>query len=74
MKKEYTNGEVTVVWMPDKCTHSAFCRTGLGEVFNPQARPWVNMQGADTEKIIEQVKKCPSKALSYYINTKNPTS
>ena len=67
-QKNYTNGEVTVIWKPDLCTHSANCVNGLGEVFNPQARPWVNMQGAASERIIAQVEKCPSGALCYFIN------
>lgn len=62
--KEYSNGEVTVVWKPGLCTHSANCARGLREVFNPKARPWINMQGASTEQIREQVAKCPSGALS----------
>lgn len=30
------------------------------------------MDGATTDKIIEQVRKCPSGALSYYLNTLEP--
>lgn len=71
--KKYTNGIVTVVWKPDVCIHSRLCWTQLGEVFDPRKRPWVNMDGAETEQIIEQVSKCPSGALSYYLNeAENP--
>lgn len=66
--KKYTNGEVTVVWKPNECIHSTICFRGLGEVFDPRRRPWITLEGANTEKIIEQVKKCPSGALSYYLN------
>lgn len=66
--KEYTNGEVTVVWQPEKCIHSENCRKGLPGVFDPDARPWVNTDGASTEEIIDQVSKCPSGALSTYRN------
>lgn len=66
--KKYTNGEVTIVWKPDTCIHSAICFKGLGEVFDPQKRPWITPEGASTERIIDQVKKCPSGALSYYLN------
>ena len=66
--KKYTNGEVTVVWKPDMCIHSAICFRGLGEVFDPQKRPWVNPQGASTDQIVSQIKKCPSGALSYFMN------
>jgi uncharacterized Fe-S cluster protein YjdI len=66
--KKYSNGEVTVVWKPSECIHSGICFRGLGDVFNPRIRPWVTIGGSTTEKIIEQVKKCPSGALSYYLN------
>jgi uncharacterized Fe-S cluster protein YjdI len=66
--KEYTNGEVTIVWKPKKCFHSTTCIKGLPEVFNATASPWINASGAATERIIEQVRKCPSGALSYYMN------
>ncbi len=65
---KYTNDEVTVVWKPKACIHSTICWKGLIEVFNPKERPWVKMDGATTEKIIEQVRQCPSGALSYYLN------
>jgi uncharacterized Fe-S cluster protein YjdI len=69
--KNYTNGEVTVVWKPSLCIHSAKCWRGensLPEVFNPAERPWIKPEGATTERIIEQIKRCPSGALSYYMN------
>lgn len=65
----YTNGEVTVIWKPKVCIHSTLCWKGLIEVFNPKERPWIKMDGATTERIIEQVRKCPSGALSYFLNT-----
>ena len=69
--KKYTNGEITVVWKPNTCIHSTICwknTTGLAEVFNPSEQPWIKMEAASTEKIIEQIKKCPSGALSFYRN------
>ncbi|MCX6318853.1 MAG: (4Fe-4S)-binding protein [Bacteroidetes bacterium] len=65
---KYSNGEVTVIWKPNVCIHSTLCWKGLLEVFNPQERPWIKMEGATTERIIEQVRKCPSGALSYMLN------
>lgn len=66
--KKYTNGEVTIVWKPNECIHSTICFKGLGNVFDPTKRPWIAPEGSTTEKIIDQVKKCPSGALSYYLN------
>lgn len=62
--KQYTNGEITVQWLPKLCKHSAICFQGLPQVFDPRKRPWIMMEGASTEEIIAQVKKCPSGALS----------
>jgi uncharacterized Fe-S cluster protein YjdI len=69
-EKTYTNGEITVVWKPGVCIHSGKCVHGLGEVFNVNARPWVNMDGATSGRIIQQVEQCPSGALSYFRNEK----
>jgi uncharacterized Fe-S cluster protein YjdI len=62
---EYSKDGVTVLWKPGLCMHSAKCVLGLGSVFNLQARPWINMDAAATDRIVEQVKQCPSGALSY---------
>lgn len=66
--KKYSNGEVTIVWKPSKCIHSAMCFKGLGEVFHPQELPWITPEHSTTDKIIAQVKMCPSGALSFYMN------
>ena len=69
--KKYSNGEVTIVWKPSMCIHSTVCwkaATGLPEVFDPHVRPWIRPEAASTEKITTQVKKCPSGALSFFMN------
>lgn len=66
--KEYSNGEVTVVWKPETCIHAAICAKGLPKVFQPRERPWVKIEAETTEAIVNQVKQCPSGALSYYMN------
>lgn len=68
--KKYSNGEITVEWKSTVCTHSKLCWKNLHEVFDPLKRPWINMSGATTEKIIERVDGCPSKALTWYRNDK----
>ena len=66
--KEYSNGETTIVWEPQKCIHSAICAKGLPQVFQPRERPWIKIDAANTEVLVSQVKQCPSGALSYYMN------
>ncbi len=63
-KKEYIKDELTVIWDADKCVHSTHCWRELSAVFNPQQRPWINLDGASKERILEQIHKCPSGALS----------
>ena len=68
--KHYSNGEVTIVWKPDLCQHSGVCFRGLGEVFDPRKRPWITPENSTTEKIVEQVTKCPSGPLTFVMNAK----
>ncbi len=63
-KKEYSNDDVTVVWQSRLCIHSAKCVDGLGKVFDPNRKPWIDVSQATSEAIVEQVNKCPSGALS----------
>lgn len=70
--KQYTNGEITIVWEPARCIHSTKCWKGehaLPEVFNPKERPWIKPNAAETARIVAQIEQCPSGALSYFKNT-----
>jgi uncharacterized Fe-S cluster protein YjdI len=69
--KKYTNGEVTIIWKPGVCIHSAICFKGMSHVFDPRKRPWITPEAATTNEIIEQVKRCPSQALTYVMDDKN---
>ncbi|MEE9432018.1 MAG: (4Fe-4S)-binding protein [Melioribacteraceae bacterium] len=66
--KEYTNGELTIVWKPKSCTHSGVCVKTLPKVYNPNAKPWLSIENASTEELKEQISMCPSGALSYFMN------
>lgn len=65
---KYNNNEVTVVWKPEVCIHSAICVKGLPGVFDATRKPWIDLGQANTSAIIEQVRKCPSGAISYIMN------
>lgn len=70
---KYSNGEVTVVWKPNLCIHSANCVHGLPEVFKPKEKPWIRTENASTEKIVKTVSNCPSGALTYFMNATGDT-
>ena len=57
--KRYSNGEITVVWQPSLCVHSGICARGLPKVFDPRRRPWVILDGFDTETIVESSRALP---------------
>lgn len=62
--KEYSNGEITILWQPDKCIHAAVCVKTLPQVYNPDEKPWIKIDNATTKELVEQVSQCPSGALS----------
>ena len=68
MNKTYTNGEISVLWQPEKCWHAAACVQNLPSVFDVKRRPWVDMTGATTQEITRVVDLCPSGALTYTRN------
>ncbi len=70
--KKYTNDDITVVWQPHVCIHSAICFRGLSKVFNPQKRPWITLENTDSQTIMKQIDECPSGALSYFKNDAEP--
>lgn len=63
-KRTYERDGLTVLWDSDLCTHCETCWRGLPQVFDPEKRPWVNINGATTEEITKQVQQCPSGAIS----------
>ena len=68
IKKKYSNGELTVVWEASKCIHAAECVKALPNVYKPKEKPWISIENATPEELKNQIGKCPSGALSYFIN------
>lgn len=65
--KEYSNGELTVVWKPKRCIHAAICVNALPKVYDPNKKPWIEPENASIDELKSQIDKCPSGALTYYI-------
>lgn len=61
----YKNEGISVVWKPELCQHAQRCWRQLPEVFDYKVKPWIDVNGSSAERIMEQIKKCPSGALSY---------
>jgi len=65
MNKEYSNGEITVIWQPQKCQHAGICVKTLPQVYKPGEKPWVKVENASTDALKDQINQCPSGALSH---------
>lgn len=72
--KEYTNGDLTVVWKPAKCIHAGICVNTLPQVYDPKAKPWIKAENATIEELQAQINQCPSGALSYYMKGEQPVA
>jgi uncharacterized Fe-S cluster protein YjdI len=64
-KIHYSNDDISVVWHPHLCQHAGICVKMLPNVYKPKEKPWVTIENATTQELIDQVRKCPSGALSY---------
>ncbi|MEM7735264.1 MAG: CDGSH iron-sulfur domain-containing protein [Deinococcota bacterium] len=64
--KKYRGEVINVTYDVKRCMHAAECvKSGLSQVFDMNRRPWVNPDGADADKVIDVVERCPSGALQY---------
>lgn len=61
----YETDEIRVLWDATRCIHTAICLRTLPDVFDVDARPWIDVTGADAEAIAATVRKCPTGALRY---------
>lgn len=66
-RKDYVGKRITIHDNRGICAHAGFCTDSLASVFHSEGDPWIDPDGAQMEKIIETVKKCPSGALSYTV-------
>ncbi len=61
---KYPKGEFTILWQPKLCIHSGVCVKTLPKVYDPHRRPWIQVEHATVQELIDQVSGCPSGALT----------
>lgn len=66
----FSNNEITVTFEPSCCINAEKCARELSEVFRTSVIPWINLEGSETSRIIEQIRRCPSAALKFHYNKK----
>ncbi|MGH2969576.1 MAG: CDGSH iron-sulfur domain-containing protein [Solirubrobacteraceae bacterium] len=66
-RDDYIGRGVTVHDDRAVCAHAGFCTDNLKAVFKLGEEPWIDAGAAGTTAIVEQVKRCPSGALSVTI-------
>jgi CDGSH-type Zn-finger protein len=67
-RKSYVGKGITIHDNRKICSHAAECVNNLPSVFKLNSRPWIDPDAAETEEIINTIKKCPSGALSYSVD------
>lgn len=61
----FQNQTIKVSFDGSICAHAGVCFGELHSVFDGDANPPINLDGASTDEIIRVVTKCPSSALTY---------
>ena len=61
--KVYANEAIEVHWEPRLCIHVRNCVSRLGGVFDPERRPWIDVDAAAADDISATVQSCPTGAL-----------
>jgi uncharacterized Fe-S cluster protein YjdI len=70
----FSNDDITVTFEPCVCIHAEKCAKELSDVFRTTIIPWINLDGTESKRIIEQINKCPSGALKYQLNENKKAS
>ena len=64
-RRTYETESIRVHWDSARCIHTGICLRRLPSVFDTQARPWVDLGGADAEAVADAVSRCPTGALRF---------
>lgn len=60
LTKQYTHGQLTVVWKSKKCIHSEVCITSLPEIYKPKEKPWIRPKNVTISALKSQIDTCAS--------------
>jgi len=63
---EYEGEEITLTYDSNRCIHAAECVNSLPSVFDPDKKPWIQVDNDSAEKVKEAVHHCPTGALQYH--------
>jgi CDGSH-type Zn-finger protein len=66
-RRAYAGKGITIFDNRAICSHAAHCTEELAAVFRHHDDPWIDPDGASVQRIVAQIEKCPSGALSYAI-------
>jgi len=60
----YETKELVVEYDAKRCIHAAECVRGLPTVFDPQAKPWIKPDNANSAELAAVIRCCPTGALT----------
>jgi CDGSH-type Zn-finger protein/uncharacterized Fe-S cluster protein YjdI len=66
---EYEGQNVTIRYDVKRCIHARECARGLPSVFDKNAHPWINADGATEQETAQVILTCPTGALHYVSKT-----
>jgi uncharacterized Fe-S cluster protein YjdI len=67
----FSNDDITVTYSPRCCANAGICAKQLSNVFRQSVIPWIDLEGAQIDTVINQINKCPSGALQFHLKQKD---
>jgi uncharacterized Fe-S cluster protein YjdI len=65
MRRRYASKDIAVSYDARTCIHAERCVHGAPEVFDPNARPWIQPDRTAADRLAAVIEKCPTGALRY---------
>lgn len=62
-ERVYANDAIEVTWEPGLCIHVGACVRASARAFDPQRRPWIDVDAEPPERLLTIVDQCPTGAL-----------